>query len=75
VELQRAIPSSGESDAINLIHSVIDSGVTLVDNFWDYNKGETEKCMRKAQKQDGYRNRTFLLTKIDGRTEDSASNK
>jgi uncharacterized protein len=62
-----------ESDAINLIHSAIDRGINFLDNSWDYNKGESERRMGKALKQDGYRKRAFLMTKIDGRTKDSAS--
>jgi len=63
----------GESDAINLIHSAIDRGINFLDNSWDYNKGESEKRMGKALKQDGRRNRVFLMTKVDGRTKDSAA--
>lgn len=65
--------SIGESDASNLIHSAIDRGINFLDNSWDYNKGESEKRMGKALKQDGYRSRAFLMTKVDGRTKDSAS--
>ena len=62
-----------ESEAINLIHSAIDRGVTFLDNSWDYNKGESERRMGKALREDGYRSRAFLMTKIDGRTKDSAA--
>jgi aryl-alcohol dehydrogenase-like predicted oxidoreductase len=65
--------SLSESDAIKLIHSAVDRGINFLDNSWDYNKGESEKRMGKALKQDGYRNRAFLMTKIDGRTKDSAA--
>ena len=62
-----------ESDAIKLIHTGIDRGINFMDNSWDYNKGESERRMGKALKEGGYRNRAFLMTKIDGRTKDSAA--
>lgn len=62
-----------ESDAIRLIHAGIDRGIDFLDNSWDYNDGESERRMGKALKQDGYRNRAFLMTKIDGRTKQSAA--
>ena len=66
-------PYLSESDAIQLTHSGIDRGINFMDNSWDYNNGESERRMGKALKQDGYRNRAFLMTKIDGRTKDSAA--
>jgi uncharacterized protein len=66
-------PDLSESDAIQLIHSGVDRGINFLDNSWDYNKGESERRMGKALSQDGYRKRAFLMTKIDGRTKDSAA--
>jgi len=43
-----------------------------MDNSWDYNDGESETRMGKALK-DGYRERTFLMTKVDGRTKKEAT--
>ena len=60
------------SDAIHLLRSGIDRGINFLDNSWDYNKGESERRMGKALK-DGYRDRAFVMTKIDGRTKDEAS--
>jgi len=62
-----------ESDAIRLMHAGIDRGINFLDNSWDYNQGESERRMGKALQQDGYRNRVFLMTKIDGRTRQSAA--
>src|SRR6185437_10938698 len=62
-----------EPDAIRLIHAGIDRGIDFLDNSWDYNDGESERRMGKALKQDGYRKRAFLMTKIDGRTRQSAA--
>ncbi len=58
--------------SIRLIRSAIDGGVTFMDNCWDYNAGQSEIRMGKALR-DGYRARVFLMTKIDGRTKQSAA--
>ena len=60
-----------EQDSIKIIRTAIDSGVTFMDNCWDYNGGESEVRMGKALR-DGYRQRVFLMTKIDGRTRKAA---
>src|SRR5206468_5675347 len=44
-----------------------DGGVNFLDNCWDYNEGRSEERMVRAIR-DGYRQRAFLMTKIDGRT-------
>jgi len=59
-------------DAIDIMRTAIDSGITFMDNSWDYNDGESETRMGKALK-DGYRERTFLMTKVDGRTKKEAT--
>jgi predicted aldo/keto reductase-like oxidoreductase len=46
--------------------------VTFMDNSWDYHNGGSEERMGKALK-DGYRQKVFLMTKIDGRTKESAA--
>jgi aryl-alcohol dehydrogenase-like predicted oxidoreductase len=60
-----------EAESIALIRRAIDSGITFMDNCWDYNDGASEERMGKAL-QDGYRARVFLMTKLDGRTKSSA---
>ncbi len=62
-----------ESVAIKLVHSGLDQGINFLDNSWDYNKGESEIRMGKALKEGSYRQRAFLMTKIDGRTKEEAS--
>jgi predicted aldo/keto reductase-like oxidoreductase len=59
-------------EATRIIRTAIDRGVTFMDNSWDYHNGESERRMGRALK-DGYRDKVFLMTKIDGRTRDSAA--
>jgi aryl-alcohol dehydrogenase-like predicted oxidoreductase len=58
--------------AERIMKSAVDRGINFFDNSWDYNKGESEIRMGKALK-DGYRDRVFLMTKINGRTKKEAS--
>ncbi|MGA9507532.1 MAG: aldo/keto reductase [Candidatus Sulfotelmatobacter sp.] len=60
-----------EEESIRLVRSAIDRGITFMDNSWDYNEGQSELRMGKALK-DGYRQKVFLMTKIDGRTKELA---
>jgi len=46
--------------------------MTFMDNSWDYNDGQSEVRTGKALK-DGYRQKVFLMTKIDGRTKEIAA--
>jgi aryl-alcohol dehydrogenase-like predicted oxidoreductase len=61
-----------EADSIRLIRSAIDRGITFLDNSWDYNEGQSEIREGKALR-DGYRDKVFLMTKIDGRTKKAAT--
>src|SRR5690242_1076445 len=61
-----------EQLAIRIIRTAIDSGINFMDNCWDYNDGASEIRMGKALR-DGYRERAFLMTKIDGRTKEEAA--
>ena len=61
-----------EETSIHIIRSAIDRGITFMDNCWDYNKGQSEMRMGKALK-DGYRDKVFLMSKIDGRNKASAA--
>jgi aryl-alcohol dehydrogenase-like predicted oxidoreductase len=56
-----------EKLAITLVRTAVDRGITFMDNSWDYNDGASEIRMGKALR-DGYRDRVFLMTKIDGRS-------
>lgn len=59
-------------ESIALIRSAIDRGITFMDNSWDYNEGASESRMGNALR-DGYRQKVFLMTKIDARTKDAAT--
>ncbi|MBI3804711.1 MAG: aldo/keto reductase [Nitrospirae bacterium] len=61
-----------EQEGIGIIRKAIDHGVTFMDNSWDYHDGGSEVRMGKALR-DGYRERVFLMTKIDGRTKEAAA--
>ena len=61
-----------EQLAIRIVRSAIDHGINFLDNCWDYNQGLSEIRMGKALR-DGYRERAFLMTKIDGRSKSEAA--
>jgi predicted aldo/keto reductase-like oxidoreductase len=63
---------SDEQESIRIIRRAIDRGVTFMDNAWDYNGGKSEERMGKALR-DGYRQKAFLMTKLDGRTKAAAT--
>ena len=60
------------ADAIQIVRSAIDRGITFMDNSWDYHNGESERRMGIALR-DGLRQKVFLMTKFDGRTKDSTA--
>lgn len=61
-----------EQDSIRIMRSAIDRGVTFMDNCWDYNNGVSEERMGKAL-LNGYREKVFLMTKIDGQKKEIAN--
>ncbi|MGH9517108.1 MAG: aldo/keto reductase [Terriglobales bacterium] len=64
-------PSVAEQEAIRIIRTALDNGINFLDNCWDYNNGVSEQRMGKALR-DGYRQKAFVMTKIDGRTKAAA---
>lgn len=60
------------SESIQIIRTAIDNGIIFMDNCWDYNGGESEIRMGKGLR-DGYRQKVFLMTKIDGQVKDVAA--
>jgi predicted aldo/keto reductase-like oxidoreductase len=61
-----------EQEGIRIVRGAVDGGINFMDNSWDYHNGESEIRMGKALR-DGYRQKVFLMTKIDGRTKQSAA--
>lgn len=61
-----------EETAIAIVRTALDRGVTFLDNCWDYNRGLSEERMGRALRE-GYRDKAFLMTKVDGRTAEAAS--
>jgi aryl-alcohol dehydrogenase-like predicted oxidoreductase len=66
------VPELNDNEAIRIIRTAIDEGITFMDNCWDYHEGRSEIRMGKALR-DGYRDKVFLMTKIDGRTKSLAA--
>jgi len=58
--------------SVRIVRSAIDRGINFMDNCWDYNEGKSETRMGKAL-GDGYREKVFLMTKIDGRSKKEAT--
>ena len=62
-----------DGEAVRLVHEAVDRGITFVDNCWDYNEGRSELRVGVALSQGGYRDRVFLMSKMDGRTKEEAA--
>lgn len=67
-----ARPGVNGDASIRIVRTALDEGVNFLDNCWDYNDGESEIRMGKALR-DGYRQKAFLMTKIDGREKATAT--
>jgi aryl-alcohol dehydrogenase-like predicted oxidoreductase len=65
------LPNVDEQLSLRIVRHAIDEGITFLDNSWDYNDGASEIRMGKALR-DGYRDKVFLMTKIDGRSKREA---
>src|SRR5215470_10810671 len=66
-------PGLAAQESIRIVRMALDEGVNFLDNCWDYNGGESEIRMGEALR-DGYRQKAFLMTKIDGRDKATATN-
>lgn len=65
------LPNVDEQTAIRIVRTALDEGINFLDNSWDYNGGASEARMGKALR-DGYRDKAFVMTKIDGRSKKEA---
>src|SRR5438045_8173201 len=61
-----------EKLALRIVREALDRGINFLDNCWDYNEGASEIRMGKALR-DGYREKAFVMTKIDGRSKKEAA--
>lgn len=66
------LPRLSEEESIRIVRTAIDRGINFMDNCWDYHDGASEVRMGRALR-DGYRDRVFLMTKIDGRSRKEAA--
>jgi aryl-alcohol dehydrogenase-like predicted oxidoreductase len=53
-----------EREAIRLLLTAIDAGITFLDNAWEYNGHISEERMGKALAEGGRRDDVFLMTKV-----------
>jgi predicted aldo/keto reductase-like oxidoreductase len=63
---------SDPKESIRIIRTALDQGINFLDNCWDYNDGQSEIRMGQALR-DGYRDKAFLMTKIDGHSREAAA--
>lgn len=64
--------SPSEKEGIKIVRTALDRGINFLDNCWDCHNGLSEERMGHALR-DGYREKAFLMTKIDGREEGIAA--
>lgn len=57
------------AEAIKIMHTALDEGMTFFDNCWDYHDGGSEEIMGRALAADGgkWRKKCFLMTKVCAR--------
>jgi predicted aldo/keto reductase-like oxidoreductase len=63
---------ASDAECTRFVHAAIESGINFMDNCWDYNNGVSEYRLGKAL-TGGYRQKVFLMTKIDGQTRDASA--
>src|ERR1019366_5216604 len=66
-----AVPKDA-NESIRIVRTAIDNGINFMDNCWDYHDGESERRMGTALR-DGYRNKVFLMSKIDSHSKAGAT--
>jgi uncharacterized protein len=63
--------AGSEAEATRIVHEAIDSGVTFMDNAWEYHEGRSEEWMGRALQ--GRRDKVFLMTKVCTHGRDAAT--
>jgi aryl-alcohol dehydrogenase-like predicted oxidoreductase len=56
-------PPKAKREAIRIVQEAVDSGMTFLDNAWEYHDGKSEELMGKALAEGGRREKAFLMTK------------
>jgi len=59
-----------EEESLAIINRALDAGINFIDTANVYNRGESERVVGKALKENGKRQQVFLATKVHGRTGD-----
>ncbi len=66
--------TSSDELAVRIVRTAIDRGINFMDNSWDYNNGNGQAEIKTGKAlRDGYRQKVFLMTKVDGRTKQAAA--
>ena len=66
--------TSSDDLAARIVRTAVDHGVNFMDNSWDYNNGDGQGEIKMGKAlRDGYRQKVFLMTKVDGRTKEAAA--
>lgn len=55
--------AKSEAESIRIVQEAVDSGMTFLDNAWEYHEGKSEELMGKALAEGGRRDEAFLMTK------------
>jgi aryl-alcohol dehydrogenase-like predicted oxidoreductase len=55
--------AKSEEEAIRIVQEAVESGITFLDNAWEYHQGKSEELMGKAL-AGGRRDKAFLMTKV-----------
>jgi aryl-alcohol dehydrogenase-like predicted oxidoreductase len=56
--------AQSEAEAIRIVQEAVDTGMTFLDNAWEYHEGKSEEWMGKALAEGGRREKAFLMTKV-----------
>jgi predicted aldo/keto reductase-like oxidoreductase len=63
-----------EDLATRVVRTAIGYGINFMDNSWDYNNGNGQAEIRMGKAlRDSYRQKVFLMTKVDGRAKEAAA--
>jgi predicted aldo/keto reductase-like oxidoreductase len=61
-----------QQESTRIVRTAVDGGINFMDNCWDYHDGLSEERMGNALR-DGYRQRAFLMSKIDSHSKQGAA--